>query len=261
MDRDMDAVSSEMAKTLSSDRRFRIEHGSFGELGAAVRRAGWEGSVSGVLVDLGVSSPQLDTGERGFSFLRDGPLDMRMDQSRGVTAAEWLKNVSESELSLVLKEYGEERYAKRIARCIVERRRSESVASTRQLAALISAAVPTWEKGKHPATRSFQAIRIRINDELGQLASVLDQAVEVLAVGGRLVVIAFHSLEDRVVKRFVRDRSRVESSCAFPLPGVPSATGPRVRPLGRAIRPSESEVRANPRARSAVLRVAERAQP
>jgi len=255
IDRDAEAVASDSARTLGRDARFRIEHARFGELDDLIRRAGWTGRVHGILIDLGVSSPQLDDGERGFSFMRGGPLDMRMDRTRGMTAAEWLAAVSEGELRRVLHEYGEERYARRIARAIVERRAGEPIVSTAQLAALVAAAIPRWEKGQHPATRSFQAIRIEVNDELHELQSVLQQAVDVLAGGGRLVVVAFHSLEDRIVKRFFRNESRVGA------PNVPwpAELGvPRLRRLGRATRPAPGEVRANPRARSAVLRVAER---
>jgi 16S rRNA (cytosine1402-N4)-methyltransferase len=258
IDRDVDAVSSEAAKALSVDKRFRIEHGRFGELGTLLKRVGWDRQVSGILIDLGVSSPQLDQGERGFSFMRDGPLDMRMDRTRGITAAEWLMTVTEGELGRILKEYGEEKYARRIARSIVDRRGDEALVSTAQLAALISAGIPRWEQGKHPATRSFQAIRMCINEELRELQSGLVESVEALVAGGRLVVIAFHSLEDRMVKRFIRDECRggPELNSRRPLPSaVPT---PRLRRLGRAIKPSDSEVRENPRSRSAVLRVAEK---
>lgn len=257
VDRDTDAIASENARTLGQDARVNIEHGRFGELAMHVARTGWRGKVSGILIDLGVSSPQLEDGARGFSFMRDGPLDMRMDQTRGITAAEWLAVVSESELCRVLKEYGEERYARKIAHSIVDRRRREPLVSTAQLAALIAAAIPRWEKGQHPATRSFQAIRIRLNDELAEIESVLAQAVDVLAPAGRLVVVAFHSLEDRLVKRFIRHESRGEDGVVAGWPGA-AVRMPRLRRLGRAIRPTDAEVRANPRARSAILRIAER---
>ena len=258
IDRDLDALASRSAMVLARDRRFRIVHGHFAELGELVAEAGWAGRVSGILVDLGVSSPQLDDAERGFSFMREGPLDMRMDRTRGATAAEWLAVVSERELLRVLKEYGEERYARRIARSIIERRVVEPLVSTLQLSSLVAAAIPRREKGQHPATRTFQAIRIQVNDELQQLGSLLAQGVDALESGGRLVVVAFHSLEDRVVKRFCRDESR--TGAARPVSGgwPEDLPAPRLRRLGRAIRPSALEVQDNPRARSAVLRIAER---
>jgi len=260
LDRDAEAVGSAGALGLLQDRRFRIAHARFSELGALASAAGWAGRVSGILLDLGVSSPQLDDGGRGFSFMRDGPLDMRMDQSQGMTAEEWLAVVSEAELCRVIKEYGEERYARRIARSIVERRARGALVSTAQLASLVAASMPRREKGQHPATRTFQAIRIQINQELNDIQAVLEQAVDVLAAGGRLVVIAFHSLEDRIVKRFMRDESRGGHADDAAL-GWPAMTGwpaPRLRRVGRAIRAGTGEIAANPRARSAVLRIAER---
>jgi 16S rRNA (cytosine1402-N4)-methyltransferase len=210
-----------------------------------------------VLLDLGVSSPQLDQGERGFSFLRDGPLDMRMDTTRGMTAAEWLVGASSEEIVRVLRDYGEERYARRIAQAVVEKRRGGPITTTAELARLIEAAVPGREPGKHPATRSFQAIRIHINRELEELGEGLRQAVEILEPGGRLAVISFHSLEDRMVKRFIRDEER---GGALPNPRLPLPPDlhPRLRHIGQAILPGKEETLANPRARSAVLRIAER---
>jgi 16S rRNA (cytosine1402-N4)-methyltransferase len=260
LDRDAEAVGSANALALAQDRRFRIAHARFGELGELVSEAGWVGRVSGILLDLGVSSPQLDDGGRGFSFMRDGPLDMRMDQSQGMTAEEWLAVVSEAELCRVLKEYGEERYARRIARAIVDRRSRGALVSTAQLAAVIAASMPRREKGQHPATRSFQAIRIQINQELADIQAALEQAVDLLAAGGRLVVIAFHSLEDRIVKRFLRDESRGGTAGDSPLgwPNTAEWQAPRLRRVGRAIRAGAGEIGANLRARSAVLRIAER---
>ncbi|NOR41207.1 MAG: 16S rRNA (cytosine(1402)-N(4))-methyltransferase RsmH, partial [Gammaproteobacteria bacterium] len=211
------------------------------------------------LLDLGVSSPQLDDASRGFSFSEDGPLDMRMDPESGISAAQWLEQADEQTISKVLWKFGEERFSRRIARSIVETRHETPLRTTRQLAELIAAAVPAREKHKHPATRSFQAIRIFINHELDDLAAVLDQVVEVLAPQGRMAVISFHSLEDRLVKRFIRDAYRGEQAPPeFPLAGMDYI--PWLKPVGKAIRAGTAEVSANPRARSAVLRVAERLQ-
>lgn len=253
LDKDPAAVGSAAARALLEDPRCAIEHGSSAELRAWVDRHGEVGAVAGVLMDLGVSSPQLDDPVRGFSFLRDGPLDMRMDTSRGPTAAEWLETVAEDELVTVLKEYGEERFARRIARAVVAARPIET---TRQLAALIEKAVPVREKNKHPATRSFQAIRIAINGELMALEQALTQAVEVLGPGGRLVVISFHSLEDRIVKRFIREQERGRQVPSH-LPLL-NEHKPRLKRVGKALLPDAAEIENNPRARSAVLRVAER---
>jgi 16S rRNA (cytosine1402-N4)-methyltransferase len=256
LDKDQAAVCSEEARKLAQDARFRIEHGSYAELQDRLERHHAVGKVWGIVMDLGVSSPQLDEAERGFSFMRDGMLDMRMDVSRGVTAAEWLSSVAEGELARILRVYGEERYARRIARAIVEAREQGPIVTTRQLAELIERAVPSREKNKHPATRSFQAIRIAVNAELEQLEEALPQAVEALKPGGRLAVISFHSLEDRIVKRFMRDEERGRTSP----PNLPLVVerAPRLKRIGKAQVPSEAEIGANPRARSAVLRVAER---
>jgi 16S rRNA (cytosine1402-N4)-methyltransferase len=216
-----------------------------------------EGELDGVLLDLGVSSPQLDDAGRGFSFMQDGPLDMRMDNEAGQSAAQWLAQAGEREIGDVLRELGEERFARRVARAIVAARAAEPIVRTGQLAAIIAAAVPTREPGKHPATRSFQAIRIHVNRELEQLESALPQAVRLLAPGGRLCVISFHSLEDRIVKRFIRREAQGDPVYAG-LPDVPPHARPRLRRVGGAITAGEAEVAANPRARSAVLRVAER---
>ncbi len=259
IDRDEDAIRSPEAIALAGDPRFELVHSRFSDLQAQAMRRGWVGKVSAVLMDLGVSSPQLDQSFRGFSFLRDGPLDMRMDGSEGETAAEWLARVPEAQLAGALFEFGEERHARRIARAITRRRAQAPLTTTRELAQLIEAAVPGREPGKHPATRSFQAIRIVINQELAELESGLAQALAVLRPGGRLAVIAFHSLEDRMVKRFLRDEERGFSA---PVPrGLPSPSqSPRLRRLGRAIKPGAEELEANVRARSAVLRVAEKLQ-
>jgi 16S rRNA (cytosine1402-N4)-methyltransferase len=253
MDKDLAALDSTEAKTLLEDSRFALVHASFAGLRQQAQRLGMDGKVDGVLMDLGVSSPQLDQAERGFSFLRDGPLDMRMDASQGQTAAEWLAVVEEKELVWVLKTYGEERFARRIARAIVEAR---PIASTRQLAALIEKVVPLREKHKHPATRSFQAIRIAVNRELDELGEGLKETLEVLAPAGRLAVISFHSLEDRIVKHFMREQERGKPTPArLPLLNVHQ---PTLKTVGKAKKPSAEELRENARARSAVLRVAER---
>ena len=256
LDRDNDAVAS-ASKRLGGDPRFVIEHASFDRLAEIATRHGVAGKVDGVLLDLGVSSPQLDDARRGFSFMNDGPLDMRMDTGSGMSAAEWLGNASEREIRDVLRTYGEERFAGRIAHAIVTARQEAPLMTTLQLARLVEKAVSRREKGKHPATRTFQAIRIRINRELEQLESVLDQVIDVLAPGGRLAVISFHSLEDRIVKRYMRDMARGQ-----PIPrGVPvqdSALERRLRIVGKAVRPDAEEVAANPRSRSAIMRVAEK---
>lgn len=256
IDRDPEAVAYAQ-EAFAGDVRFSIVHGSFAMLAEVARQAGVMGRVNGILLDLGVSSPQLDQAERGFSFTREGPLDMRMDPTRGESAADWLARADAREIAEVLKDYGEERHAKRIARAIVEARTLAPIATTAQLADLVSRANPSWEKEKHPATRSFQAIRIHINAELEAIEGCLAQVLDVLAPGGRLAVISFHSLEDRIVKRFMRDQSKGDP---FPR-GVPvrqDQLKPKLRLVGRAQRPDEAECQANPRARSAVLRVAER---
>ena len=206
-DRDSDAINSDYAQAMLTDERFKLKHSCFSELESIVKNASLAGKIDGILLDLGVSSPQLDNPERGFSFLRDGPLDMRMDGNAGVSAEQWLASVDEKDLVKVLFDYGEERFARRIARAIVEKRAQSPIKTTRQLAELIEDAVPVREKHKHPATRTFQAIRIEINRELDELKAVLQQSARVLRPGGRLVVISFHSLEDRIVKRFIRDES------------------------------------------------------
>ncbi len=255
---DKDPQAIEAARTrFAGESRLRLHHGSFAELGEFVEGCGLMGQIDGVLMDLGVSSPQLDDASRGFSFMREGPLDMRMDSSRGESAAQWLARAKEGEIAKVLKEYGEERFSKRIARAIVTAREESEITTTAQLAALVAAAVPVKEKDKHPATRSFQAIRIFVNGELDDLRACLDQVVDVLQRGGRLAVISFHSLEDRIVKRFMRDQARGDD---FP-PGLPVTADqlkPRLKIVGKAIRPGAEEVAANPRARSSVLRVAEK---
>jgi len=255
IDRDPVAVAFGQQR-FGDDARFSIEQGPFSMLGRLVEGGGLMGRVNGILLDLGVSSPQLDTPGRGFSFMNDGPLDMRMDPTVGQSAGEWLAETPEGEIAQVLKTYGEERFGKRIARAIVEAGREAPITTTGRLAAVIASANPVKEPGRHPATRSFQAIRIFINRELDELKDCLQQSLEVLAPGGRLAVISFHSLEDRIVKRFIRDNARGDS---FPrgVPVTQDQMHARLRSIGKAIHPSEAEVQANPRARSAVLRVAE----
>ncbi|TPQ24518.1 16S rRNA (cytosine(1402)-N(4))-methyltransferase [Methylomonas koyamae] len=258
LDRDADAIGSQEAESLRQDPRFELRHASFAELAEVTRRNGYAGKIDGILMDLGVSSPQLDIAERGFSFLRDGPLDMRMDTGRGLSAAEYLASVAEPELVRILFEYGEERFAKRIARAIVGQRQQAPVTTTLELARLIEQSVPFRDKHKHPATRSFQAIRIEINQELEQIKAGLQQALEVLAPGGRLVVISFHSLEDRIVKRFIRDQSGAKTDPGrLPVRERDIEQG-QLRKIGKSIRAQAQELRDNPRARSAVMRVAEK---
>ncbi|MES9941133.1 MAG: 16S rRNA (cytosine(1402)-N(4))-methyltransferase RsmH [Candidatus Thiodiazotropha sp. 6PLUC2] len=256
IDRDPQAVAHG-EQLFSEDGRFRMVQENFAMLAQVAEQQGVMGQVNGILLDLGVSSPQLDQAQRGFSFSQNGPLDMRMDPTHGISAAEWLAQAEAREIAQVLKAYGEERHAKRIARAIVEARAEQRIDTTGQLAELVSRANPSWEKGKHPATRSFQAIRIFVNGELDALKETLDGVIDVLALGGRLAVISFHSLEDRIVKRFMRDQAKGDN---FP-PGLPVTEDqlrPRLRLVGKAITPDETETGANPRARSAVLRVAER---
>ena len=256
MDKDPQAIVA-ARQLFADDARIVISKGSFALLSQKAEELQWTGDIDGILLDLGVSSPQLDDAQRGFSFRRDGVLDMRMDTDSGRSAAEWIAQVKEQELITVLREFGEERYAKRIARAIVKAREMQPIRTTRQLATIIAQANPNWEKGKDPATRSFQAIRIFINNELEELKAGLAQVTSLLKTGGRLVVISFHSLEDRIVKRFIRDQARGDDYPAG-LPVTLAQLNPRLKPIGKAIRPSEAELAVNPRARSSVLRVAEK---
>ncbi|WP_114192714.1 16S rRNA (cytosine(1402)-N(4))-methyltransferase RsmH [Edaphovirga cremea] len=257
IDRDPQAI--EAAKEIT-DPRFSIIHGPFSELSHYVRELDLTGKIDGILLDLGVSSPQLDDPERGFSFMRDGPLDMRMDPSRGLSAAQWLQKAEADDIAWVLKTFGEERFAKRIARAVVERNRELPMTRTKELADLIANASPVREKHKHPATRSFQAIRIYINSELEEIERALEGALEVLAPEGRLSVISFHSLEDRIVKRFIRQHSRgPQVPAGLPMTEVQlrELGGRTLKSIGKMM-PSDAEVAENTRARSSVLRFAER---
>lgn len=258
IDRDPQAI--EAARAID-DPRFSIIHGPFSALTDYMAERGLIGRIDGILLDLGVSSPQLDDPLRGFSFMRDGPLDMRMDTSRGLSAADWLAKASAEDIAWVLKTFGEERFAKRIAHAIVETSKQSPMTRTHELAELIANASPFREKHKHPATRSFQAIRIYINSELEELERALDSALGVLAPGGRLSVISFHSLEDRLVKRFIRDHSRgprVPAGMPLTEAQIASQGGQALLKAVGKLQPSELEVADNPRARSSVLRFAER---
>ena len=253
---DRDPVAVAAGEALK-DPRFELVHAPFSDFSEALAERGIE-HVDGVLLDLGVSSPQLDEAERGMSFRFDAPLDMRMDTSRGMTAAEWLADASVADITRVLREYGEERFAYEIAKALVAARTGGLVATTGQLAALVEKTVWTREPGQHPATRTFQALRIFVNQELEELSLVLPQVVVALAAGGRLVVISFHSLEDRIVKRFMRDASRPPQLPARLPVRAADMPKPKLALVGKAVRPSDEEVSANPRSRSAVMRVAER---
>jgi 16S rRNA (cytosine1402-N4)-methyltransferase len=256
VDRDPQAIAAGQALA-SRDARLEIIQARYSQLPALASARGWMGRINGILLDLGVSSPQLDEAGRGFSFSVDAPLDMRMDRTDGISAAEWLSSASEQQIAEVLKTYGEERFARRIAHAVVEARRIEPIESTRQLAALIERVVPTREPGKHPATRSFQALRIQINEELEELRRFLAGVCDLLAEGGRLVVLSFHSLEYRIVKRFIRDEAQ-GASIPKGVPVRDSELHRRLRAVGQPVRASAAEIERNPRARSAVMRTAER---
>ncbi len=251
IDRDIEAINCPMAQSLALDPRFNLRHSCFSALDDTQL-------FDGILMDLGVSSPQLDDASRGFSFMRDGPLDMRMDNQHGISAQEWLAAVSEQDLVNVLFEYGEERFARRIAAAIIAARAIEPLVSTRQLARLIEGAVPNIEKHKHPATRTFQAIRIEINQELTELQCALQHALKILRPGGRLVVIAFHSLEDRLVKQFIQRESGAKYDPGrLPVLEADIAKGV-LKKMSKGIKASPEEIKTNVRARSAVMRVAEK---
>lgn len=257
IDRDLQAI--ETAKKLNDD-RLTIIHGPFSDIERYVTELELVGQIDGVLLDLGVSSPQLDDPERGFSFMRDGPLDMRMDVTQGLSAAEWLATAAESDIAWVLRTFGEEKFAKRIARRIVEQNDIQPLTRTSELAELIRRASPIKDRHKHPATRSFQAIRIFINSELDEVKSALVGIVKILAPKGKMAIISFHSLEDRLVKQFIRERSR-----AKPVPAGLPLTEQQIKALGQCelkeikkIKPQPAEIEVNNRSRSAVLRIAEK---
>jgi 16S rRNA (cytosine1402-N4)-methyltransferase len=253
---DKDPAAIESAKSIS-DKRFSILHAGFATLQASLQKIG-VAKADGILLDIGVSSPQIDDAQRGFSFRFDAPLDMRMDTSRGITAAEWLATAEENEIKGVIKEYGEERFAGQIARKIVATRGERPLTTTRDLASLVASAVRTREPGQDPATRTFQAIRIYINQELEELSLVLPQALEILNVSGRLAVISFHSLEDRIVKRFMQNAAKSDHlPSRLPVRAADIASA-KLQLIGRAVKASDAEISINPRARSAVLRVAEK---
>ncbi|WED43814.1 16S rRNA (cytosine(1402)-N(4))-methyltransferase RsmH [Legionella cardiaca] len=256
IDKDPEAISY-ANQHFSNDKRFHIYHGSFAKLAEFAKRENVYGQVNGILLDLGVSSPQLDNPARGFSFMQQGPLDMRMDLEQELSAAQFINEAEADEMAAVFREYGEERFAGRIARAIVAARAQSPIETTETLAEIVKQANPKWEKHKHPATRIFQAIRIHINQELSDLTAVLTTAIDVLAIGGRLAVISFHSLEDRIVKQFMRDK---EQGNRLP-PGVPvrhEEVKTNFKKVGKAIKASDDEVKRNVRARSAVLRIGEK---
>ena len=255
LDRDLQAA--ETAKEFEQDPRFSFFHQDFADIRILLEQKELLYKLDGILLDLGVSSPQLDQADRGFSFSKDGPLDMRMDTSKGISAKDWVNTASIEEMKKVIKEYGEEKFALRIARGIEAYRNQQEINSTLQLAKIIDEACPVKDKFKHPATRSFQAIRIHVNDELGQLRDTLSDMVDCLNVGGRMSVISFHSLEDRIVKRFIKEQSQGKQ---FPkeIPVLASEIKTNFKKIGKAIKASKTEVAVNPRARSAVLRIAEK---
>ncbi len=257
---DQDPAAIAVAQAMfHDDARCHAIQGNFAALDSLLLARGLQHQVHGLLLDLGVSSPQLDQAERGFSFQQDGPLDMRMDNSQGMTAADWLAQVDETELVRVLREYGEERYARRIARDILQQRAQQPITRTRHLADLVAHSIPRHERHKHPATRTFQAIRIALNNELGALHQLLQHVPTLLAPGGRLVVISFHSLEDRIVKHFIRQQAQ-GPQLPKSVPVSQAQTQGALRRIGKPIKASDAEVQANPRARSAILRVAERTE-
>jgi len=256
IDKDADAIA-DAQRRFANDPRTYIYRGSFARMGEIVNSLPEISGVDGILLDLGVSSPQLDDSERGFSFRQEGPLDMRMDQGQGMSASQWLMQVDEQELAGIIKEYGEERFSKRVAHAIVRARDEAPITTTTQLATIVAQAIPTRERGKDPATRTFQAIRIYLNHELDDLRQCLEDSVELLNTGGRLVVISFHSLEDRIVKRFMRQLSQGD---VLPpdLPIQHVEMNAKFKLIGKAIKPGEEEIEHNVRARSAIMRVAEK---
>lgn len=257
---DRDPTAIEEAKKFASDSKFNIDHTPFSEIYAVAEKHQILGQVDGILMDLGVSSPQLDEADRGFSFMKPGPLDMRMDFSKGITAAEWLAKADESDIAFALKTYGEEKFAKRVARKIVQTRDEQPITTTTELANLVANTVPKSRvEKKHPATRTFQGIRIYINSELVEIEKALEASLDVLKPGGRLSVISFHSLEDRIVKQFIRKQSQGKQvPRGLPVTEAELNSGVKLKAVSRAIKPSEQEIEFNPRSRSSVLRLAER---
>jgi len=257
---DRDPTAIEASKKFDSNPSFNIDHSPFSELASIAEKHGITGKVDGILMDLGVSSPQLDEADRGFSFMKPGPLDMRMDFTRGISAADWLAKADESDIVFALKTYGEEKFAKKIARKIINVREETPITTTTELANLVAATVPKSKvEKKHPATRTFQGIRIYINSELVEIEKALDASLDVLKPGGRLSVISFHSLEDRIVKQFIRKQSQGKQvPRGLPVTDAELNRGIKLKPVGKAIKPSEHEIARNSRARSSVLRVAER---
>ena len=255
IDRDLQAAIT--AEEFKADPRFSFFHQDFDNIEPLLEQQGLLNKLDGILLDLGVSSPQLDQAERGFSFMKDGPLDMRMDTSKGISAKEWVATASIEEMKRVFKEYGEEKFALRIARGIEEYRQADSIETTLQLAKIVDQACPVKDKFKHPATRTFQAIRIHINDELGQLKNTLKSMKNIIAPGGRMSIISFHSLEDRLVKRFIKSESQ---GIQLPkeIPVLASEIKTNFKKIGKAIKASKQEIAVNPRSRSAILRIAER---
>lgn len=256
IDKDLTAVAHAQEK-FTNEPRFQIEHGSFKNIKSIAEQLGLLGKVNGIFMDLGVSSPQLDNNERGFSFMQDGPLDMRMDCTQDLDAEKFVNEADEDEMIRIFKEYGEERFAKRIARAIVTARLDSKINTTLQLAEIVKEANPKWEKHKHPATRVFQAIRIHVNQELAELLAVLEQSLDVLESGGRLVVISFHSLEDRIVKKFMKKQEKGDE-IPTEIPIKSTDIKQSFRRIGKAIKPVKAEVQQNIRARSAVLRIGEK---
>ena len=256
VDRDPEAID-EAVQLQQQDARLEVAHAPFSQLGELAASKNIQGKVSGILFDLGVSSPQLDTPERGFSFMKEGPLDMRMNPLDENSASHWINSAPEKEIANVLFKFGEEKFSRRIARRIVRERDLEPILTTRQLADIVKQANPAWEKDKHPATRSFQAIRIFINQEFEEIEKGLSQALSVLEIGGRMVVISFHSLEDRIVKKFMNAQAKGDN---FPrnLPVTSEMLNPKLKTFGKPIKASASEIERNPRARSALMRVAEK---
>ena len=257
IDKDLEAIDFAQQR-FATDNRFSISHGSFARIEEFTEQQQLHGKVTGILLDLGVSSPQLDDPQRGFSFQHDGPLDMRMDTTCGESAAQWIARATEKEIADVIFTYGEDKFGRRMARAIVAEREKNPIETTAHLAQVVKDANPAWEKGKHPATRAFQAIRIQVNQELSDLEKCLDGALEALEVGGRLVVISFHSLEDRIVKRFIRRHVKGDDHLPQGIPYTNDMLRCRLKDISKKVKASSGEVNQNPRARSAVMRVSEK---